>query len=76
MTTINDLDQINTNDVTVKFGDRHLRMERNGESYRVTWFRPDENNGNVYLASSVVLSDIAMQATVAAYVELNKEETK
>jgi uncharacterized beta-barrel protein YwiB (DUF1934 family) len=76
MTTINDLDQINTNDVTVKFDDRHLRMERHGDSYRVTWFKPDENNGAVYVASSVVLSDIAMRATVAAYFELNKEEAE
>lgn len=75
MTTINDLDQIN-NDVTVKFDDRHLRMERNGASYRVTWFKPDENNGAVYVASSVVLSDIAMRATIAAYFELNKEEAE
>lgn len=74
MTTINDLEQI-TNDVTVKFGDRHLRMEHHGDSYRITWFKPDENNGAVYVASSVVLSDIAMHATIHAYLELNKEET-
>lgn len=72
MTTIHDLEQIN-NDVTVKFGDRHLRMEHYGESYRITWFKPDENNGAVYIASSVVLSYIAMHATVHAYLELNKE---
>lgn len=76
MTTINDLEQINTNDVTVAFGDRHLRMERVKDSYRITWFKPDENNGAVYVASSVVLSDIAMHATIHAYLELNKEEDK
>lgn len=75
MTTINDLEQI-TNDVTVKFDDRHVRMEHYGESYRITWFKPDENNGAVYVASSVVLSDIAMHATIHAYLELNKEETE
>lgn len=75
MTTINDLEQI-TNDVTVKFDDRHLRMERLKDAYRVTWFKPDENNGAVYIASSVVLSDIAMHATIHAYLELNKEPAK
>ena len=75
MTTINDLDQI-TNDVTVAFGDRHLRMERVKDSYRITWFKPDENNGAVFIASSVVLSDIAMHATIHAYLELNKEEAE
>lgn len=75
MTTINDLEQI-TNDVTVVFGDRHLRMERVKDSYRITWFKPDENNGAVFIASSVVLSDIATQATIAAYLELNKEEAE
>lgn len=76
MTTINDLEQINTNDVTVKFDDRHVRMERVKDSYRITWFKPDEDNGHVYVASSVVLSDIAMHATIHAYLELNKEDAQ
>jgi hypothetical protein len=65
-----------TNDVTVKFDDRHLRMERLKDAYRITWFKPDENNGAVYVASSVVLSNIAMLSTIHAFMEINKEKDK
>jgi hypothetical protein len=74
MTTTQTIDHIN--EVCVAFGSRHVRMEKRDSSYRIGWYKPDEDNGAVMVASQVVISDIAMQATIAAYLELNKEETE
>lgn len=64
---------IDKNEVWCAFEDRKVRVEKIKDSYMISWYKPDLDNGSVMNASVVVISDLAMQATIKCYLELNKD---
>lgn len=64
---------IDKNEVWCVFEDRKVRVEKIKDSYMISWYKPDMDNGSVMNASVVVISDLAMQATIKCYLELNKD---